>query len=121
MPTAEENDKGVVDSLLGLTEPTRNVLRTLSEFKELREYNLVGGTGLSVQLNHRLSEDLDLFVYNTYPGDKRELPYRKVILNKIYQKYPGTETIHFGKHQCSMFVSDKTCLFPIKKVLQASK
>ena len=107
MPTAEENDKSVVDSLPGLTEPTRNVLRTLSEFRELREYNLVGGTGLSVQLDHRLSEDLDLFVYNTYPGNKRELPHLKVILNKIHQKYPGTETIHFDKYQCTMIVSDK--------------
>jgi|TARA_Y100001972_G_C7665831_1_gene336599 hypothetical protein len=40
------------------------------EYQELEKYFLVGGTALSIQLKHRLSEDLDIFCFNPYPGKR---------------------------------------------------
>lgn len=37
------------------------VLEVLMGLRELDQFRLVGGTGLSLQLGHRISEDIDLF------------------------------------------------------------
>ena len=41
---------------------TLRVLRELMNIKELSAFNLVGGTALSLQLGHRKSDDIDLFL-----------------------------------------------------------
>lgn len=66
----------------GVTEATSAVLEVIKEYKELEQYYLVGGTGLSIQIDHRLSEDIDLFFYNSYPGEKIKPPR----INEIYKK-----------------------------------
>lgn len=45
-----------------ISENTGKVFNQLAEDNFLNEYTLVGGTALSLQINHRLSEDLD-FIY----------------------------------------------------------
>jgi hypothetical protein len=40
---------------------TLDLLKQIMKLPILEEYNLVGGTSLSLQLGHRISEDLDLF------------------------------------------------------------
>ena len=42
-----------------MLEITRTVYTRLSKFPEISKFILVGGTALSLQVNHRLSEDLD--------------------------------------------------------------
>lgn len=71
--------------LQGITENTEKVFDVIKHYKELKSYYLVGGTGLSIRLGHRLSEDLDLFFFNQYPGSKQKLPQ----LNKILDKFKG--------------------------------
>jgi hypothetical protein len=44
----------------------KEVLGTLMRASELSSFRLVGGTSLSLQLGHRLSEDIDLFTDATY-------------------------------------------------------
>jgi len=46
-----------------ISEKTRNVFNKLAEEKFLNDYTLVGGTALSLQIKHRLSEDLD-FIFD---------------------------------------------------------
>lgn len=43
----------------GLSQPASQIIKSFSEIEILRAYQLVGGTGLSVQIHHRLSDDLD--------------------------------------------------------------
>ena len=38
-----------------------NLLKELQNSKEFFNYFLVGGTALSLQLGHRMSDDIDLF------------------------------------------------------------
>jgi Nucleotidyl transferase AbiEii toxin, Type IV TA system len=44
---------------------TLGLLRLLMQNKELSDFNLAGGTSLSLQIGHRLSYDLDLFGTST--------------------------------------------------------
>ena len=46
-----------------LPEKTKFVFDTLSETKFIKKYTLVGGTALSMQIKHRMSEDLD-FIFD---------------------------------------------------------
>ncbi|MBL6448817.1 nucleotidyl transferase AbiEii/AbiGii toxin family protein [Fulvivirga sp. 29W222] len=72
----------------GLAANTKKVLEIVKEYKLLSDYYLVGGTGISIQLGHRLSEDLDLFYYNKNAGGKSfEPPYRKEILKQFKKDF----------------------------------
>lgn len=43
----------------GLAENTKKVFESLSSLNCIKDYTLIGGTALSLQINKRLSEDLD--------------------------------------------------------------
>ena len=43
----------------GLTDSTKEVFESVSRLECIKDLFLCGGTGISIQLNHRLSEDLD--------------------------------------------------------------
>ena len=43
-----------------------NILNRLSSLEELKQFRLVGGTALSLQLGHRISVDIDLFTDAPY-------------------------------------------------------
>ncbi|MEQ9309853.1 MAG: nucleotidyl transferase AbiEii/AbiGii toxin family protein [Balneolaceae bacterium] len=62
-------------------------------YEELSYYNLIGGTGLSIHLEHRLSEDIDLFCYNpSYPGKRFPLPNKDLILDRFKNDF---DSIHY--------------------------
>lgn len=47
----------------GVNPEVESVLETLSQFSSLTHYTLIGGTALSLQIGHRLSEDLDFCLW----------------------------------------------------------
>lgn len=49
---------------------TLAILKTLMGLEELRDFFLVGGTALALQLNHRVSVDLDLFTRSEFNCDE---------------------------------------------------
>ena len=69
-----------------MTPNTGNVLIALAEINELQDFTLVGGSALSIHLQHRVSEDLDFFSWY------RESDYVKteLILNKISKDFSLT-------------------------------
>jgi hypothetical protein len=73
--------------LQGITKNTLKVFNAIKHYKELKHYYLVGGTGLSIHVGHRLSEDLDLFYYNQYPGQRQKLPELQKILEKFKKDF----------------------------------
>jgi hypothetical protein len=58
---------------------TLRVLKELMEIEELKSFCLVGGTALSLQLGHRKSDDIDLFLDKDF--DKR------YVINILKQKF----------------------------------
>jgi len=75
--------------LKGVSENTSKVLQKISSYPELNDYFLVGGTALAMRLEHRLSEDLDLFHYTKFPGKKIRLPNQ----DKIFSRFSNDSTI----------------------------
>ncbi|MCK4664555.1 MAG: nucleotidyl transferase AbiEii/AbiGii toxin family protein [Bacteroidales bacterium] len=54
----------------GLTLNTKNIFNYVSRMDSIKEYSLIGGTALSLQINHRLSEDLDFCKWKLSKFDK---------------------------------------------------
>jgi len=48
----------------GLAKKTEKILIKVSELGCIKEYTMIGGTALSLQINHRLSEDLDFCIWS---------------------------------------------------------
>lgn len=49
-----------------VTDETMELIRTLQSDKYLKDFVLVGGTALSLQIGHRISIDIDLFTKNEF-------------------------------------------------------
>ncbi len=57
-----------------ITPATFQLIQQLQAIPELKEFYLVGGTALALQLGHRHSIDIDLFTQNDFePGDIEKL------------------------------------------------
>ena len=54
----------------GINQQTEKVLRQLSQADWVKKYTLIGGTALSLQINHRISEDLDFCKWKRDKADK---------------------------------------------------
>ena len=67
-------------------EPLWNTLRDLQKKELFKDYFLVGGTALSLQLGHRISDDIDLFTRNDINKDE--------ILDFLNRDYNGSYQIH---------------------------
>lgn len=53
-----------------LAQSTKSVLEGLSRCQAVGDFYLGGGSGLALQLGHRVSRDLDLFSTSDFEGDK---------------------------------------------------
>lgn len=62
---------------------TKNVFDIFSKHKFIKDYTLVGGTALSIQIEHRKSEDLD-FIFD---GEFIDTIKIKRSINSIFTKY----------------------------------
>jgi len=97
-----------------LSKKTKTNLETLKEENALRDFYLAGGTGLALQLKHRLSLDLDFFT-------KKEID-TKILIQKI--KKLGRFSIEkededsligrFKGARISFLKYDYPCLFSFK-------
>ncbi len=57
----------------GLAPQTSQVFDTITRLECIKPYVLVGGTALSIQLNMRLSEDLDFMSWIKKRNEKPEV------------------------------------------------
>lgn len=70
--------------LNALPEATRRVLGRAQKVDELRDHLLIGGTAMTLQVAHRISEDLDFIQF----GFKLDHALIAEILDKIRGKEP---------------------------------
>lgn len=59
--------------MYGLAPQTEGIFEKVSKIESIKPYILVGGTGLSLQLGHRQSEDLDFMSWRTSKYEKMEV------------------------------------------------
>jgi len=77
-----------------LTSSTLNIIHQLLNLEELNDFELVGGTALSLQIGHRISIDIDLFCQN---------PFETINLKETLLE-------NFGNHEISFDYEAKNTL-----------
>lgn len=86
-----------------LSPEIKNVLNKIAPLVCERNFYLAGGTGLALQIGHRVSDDLDFF---------RSAPFDEIILladlRKVDQNF---KEILVEKHTISAFIEDVRCSF----------
>ena len=83
----------------GLAPHTAEIFEKFSELECIREYCLIGGTALALQLNHRLSEDIDFCRWKTRAKEKISVDW-STIENELSRL--GSVTVNLLDHnQCN--------------------
>lgn len=92
----------------GLTKNTEEVFESISKLKCIKSLFLCGGTGISLQLHHRLSEDLHFELI----GTRKERPILDVssILNEIYAMFPGSKRDVYSNDHFVVFLPNSVKL-----------
>ncbi len=88
----------------GLTESTKAVFIEVSKLDFIKDLFLCGGTGQSIQINHRLSEDLDFELI----GLRKERPQLdfKEIISELKDKSPDAREEILGDDHFLVFIND---------------
>lgn len=90
--------------LKGLTPATKEVFGQVSQLECIKGLFLCGGTGQSLQMNHRLSEDLDFELI----GLKKERPALdfSAIIEEISATFPEAKVEILGDDHFLIFIND---------------
>ena len=90
--------------LKGLTPATKEVFGQVSQLECIKGLFLCGGTGQSLQMNHRLSEDLDFELI----GLKKERPALDLsaIIEEISATFPDAKVEILGDDHFLIFIND---------------
>jgi predicted nucleotidyltransferase component of viral defense system len=70
----------------GLTPQTGKIFEKISKLECIKEYILIGGTALSLQIDKRLSEDLDFCIWTSTPGKDKPVVNRLLIEQELSEK-----------------------------------
>jgi len=71
-----------MNNIKGLAPHTAEIFEEMSKLDCFKEYCMIGGTALALQLNHRLSEDLDFCRWKTRKDEKISVDWA-VIENEL--------------------------------------
>lgn len=88
---------------------TAKVLLALSENPILQSFTFVEGSALTLYLNHRLSEDIDLFSWTkSLPGDQLIRAMQKQFADDLYITSAGKEQadLRIDEVKVSFFAND---------------
>lgn len=90
--------------LKGLTPATKEVFGQVSQLECIKGLFLCGGTGQSLQMNHRFSEDLDFELI----GLKKERPALdfNAIIEEISATFPDAKVEILGDDHFLIFIND---------------
>lgn len=104
----------------GLSDDVREVFEPVSRLSCIKDYFLIGGTALSLQLNHRLSQDLD-FCRWTLP-EKPEVNWPSIldelkkIFNSVVPDILDFNQVNFLADKIKLsFYSNRMYRSPVKK------
>ena len=88
----------------GLCENTLEVFDKVSQLDCIKDLYLCGGTGISLLLQHRQSEDLDFELLN-YRGEIRHLDVSG-ISNEILSVFPNCQREILGQEHIQFYIGD---------------
>lgn len=99
---------------VAIPEKTFSLLKKISRLIRDREFYLAGGSGLALQIGHRISEDLDFFTSRPYEVSsllqslRPKVDRLQEILNEVQTLIAGLDGI-----KCSFFYYDAPLLFDL--------
>lgn len=88
-----------------LVAKTKTILESISTLETIKPYILVGGTALSLQIKHRLSEDLDFMRWQKTKNEKMEVDI-KAIKKELNDKKHCIDTIDILDSNQVLFLID---------------
>ena len=96
-----------------LPRGSREVLAELESINrsELKGWTLAGGTGLALQMGHRVSEDFDFFRTNLFDGDRLHETLRLAGTVETLQEDDRTLTVIVSETKVSFFCVPDSFLF----------
>jgi predicted nucleotidyltransferase component of viral defense system len=62
----------------GLSLQTEEIFKKISKLECIKDYTLIGGTALALQLGHRLSEDLDFCKWKSTKNEKNDVNWYSI-------------------------------------------
>jgi hypothetical protein len=108
--------------LNGLSKNTSEIIEKVSKIELLKEFTLVGGTALSFQIQHRLSEDLDFMKWKNTTSDSTEVGWNQ--LEAELKKIGNVKTDLLGFDQVNFLINDVKITFygrdsetPVKNIV----
>jgi predicted nucleotidyltransferase component of viral defense system len=88
-----------------LVEKTLKAIEPISQMEFVKSFFLVGGTALALQLNHRLSEDLDFMCWKQSKKEKQNINIEN-IKNELAQVFPITKVDILANNHIEIFIAD---------------
>ena len=88
----------------GLAPQTLTIFDTISKMECIKPFVLVGGTALSIQLNHRMSEDLDFMKRMKSADDKQDVEWH--IIKKELETIGSIDSMELYDFDMVEFVVD---------------
>lgn len=92
----------------GLTEATQRVYSAVSQLNCIKPLYLCGGTSISLQIHHRLSEDLDFELIST-KRERPDLAFNEII-SEVCTKFKDTGKEILGDDHFLLMLSGKVKL-----------
>jgi predicted nucleotidyltransferase component of viral defense system len=110
----------------GLAKQTAEIFEAISSLNCVKDYTLIGGTALSLQINKRLSEDLDFCVWSNnlrtdkptvnWPQIEKELETVGTVESKDIL---GFDQVNFVVNKVKLsFFTKQANLSPVKNIVQ---
>jgi predicted nucleotidyltransferase component of viral defense system len=88
-----------------LVENTLKVIETISKMEFVKSFFLVGGTALALQINHRLSEDLDFMCWKKTKKEKQNINIEK-IKNELKQVFSVQKVDILDSNHIEIIIDD---------------
>ena len=102
----------------GLSPDTERVFNSIKRFEIFKDYILIGGTALSIQINHRLSEDLDFCKWQDAKIRNKEIPWPEI--EKKFKLYGSVKTDILDLYQVNFSLNNVRISF-YSNVLASSR
>ena len=86
----------------GLFPKTKQIFEAISKLDCVKDYCMIGGTALSLQIGHRLSEDLDFCIWKKFKQDSPEVKWA-LIFNELSTLGEVQKNI-LDLHHCDFYI-----------------
>jgi predicted nucleotidyltransferase component of viral defense system len=93
----------------GLAAHTERIFEQISRLDCIKNYVLMGGTALALQLHHRLSEDLDFCVWHTIKKEKLSVDWSNI--KKELETIGETKISLLDTYQCDFLLDEVKITF----------